>query len=112
MDIRVSPSACYFYVLLLSDGGYYTGITNNVSRRMDEHSKGRSKSTRSRLPVVRYHYAQCSTRQIARMYEVAIKNRGAARWLAMNARKLDVVYCVTACVVLFFFLQLTGNTGY
>ena len=39
------------YVLLCSDGTYYTGATNNVQRRLKAHnSKKGAKYTRSRTP--------------------------------------------------------------
>ena len=40
------------YVLECGDGSYYTGITNNLTRRLDAHRAGTaSKYTRGRLPV-------------------------------------------------------------
>jgi putative endonuclease len=41
------------YILKCADGSYYTGITNNLERRMNEHLSGASKEsyTSSRLPV-------------------------------------------------------------
>lgn len=41
------------YVLQCSDGTLYTGITNNVSRRLAAHNSGRgAKYTRSRKPCL------------------------------------------------------------
>ena len=40
------------YILECADGSYYTGITNDLARRLDRHRLGRaSKYTRCRLPV-------------------------------------------------------------
>ena len=40
------------YVLRCADGSYYTGITNDLSRRLDAHRAGKaSKYTRARLPL-------------------------------------------------------------
>ena len=40
------------YVLECGDGSYYTGVTNDLTRRLDQHRAGKaSKYTRSRLPV-------------------------------------------------------------
>ncbi|CAN5448442.1 hypothetical protein BH09BAC1_BH09BAC1_02450 [soil metagenome] len=43
----------YVYILLCADGSYYTGITNNLERRVKQHNEGldRSAYTYSRLPV-------------------------------------------------------------
>ena len=30
----------YIYILECSDGSYYTGVTNNVDRRIEEHQNG------------------------------------------------------------------------
>ncbi|MBD1384253.1 GIY-YIG nuclease family protein [Mucilaginibacter rigui] len=30
----------HVYILLCSDGSYYTGVTNNIERRMIEHESG------------------------------------------------------------------------
>ena len=40
------------YVLECADGSYYTGVTNNLARRLDQHRAGTaSKYTRGRLPI-------------------------------------------------------------
>ncbi len=32
--------AYHVYILLCSDGSYYTGVTNNLNRRLEEHNIG------------------------------------------------------------------------
>jgi putative endonuclease len=40
------------YVLRCANGSYYTGITNNLTRRLDAHRAGTaSKYTRARRPI-------------------------------------------------------------
>lgn len=40
------------YILECADGSYYTGITNNIKRRLAFHNRGQaSRYTRARLPV-------------------------------------------------------------
>jgi len=40
------------YVLLLSNGSYYTGITNNLEKRLKKHAAGKgSKCVRAHLPL-------------------------------------------------------------
>jgi len=41
----------YVYILLLSNGQLYAGITNNLQRRIKEHKTGKSSFTSKRLPV-------------------------------------------------------------
>ena len=38
------------YIIKLSNGDYYTGRTDNFSRRLKEHIRGEVKSTRNYLP--------------------------------------------------------------
>lgn len=71
----------YVYILLLSNNTYYTGITNNLARRLLEHNHGKSKSTCHHLPVILKHTEKFKTRNQARTKEVYIKNRGAKRYL-------------------------------
>src|SRR3984957_7032941 len=50
----------YVYILLCADGSYYTGITNNVDRRVEEHNMGANTSSYTflRRPVV-LKYSEC-----------------------------------------------------
>ena len=42
----------YMYILLCSNGQYYTGSTNNLERRLTEHQNGEGANfTRKHLPV-------------------------------------------------------------
>lgn len=41
------------YILECSDGTYYTGITNDLAKRIAKHDSGKgAKYTRSRVPVI------------------------------------------------------------
>jgi putative endonuclease len=43
----------FVYILKCSDDSYYTGVTNNLEKRINEHNSGMIKGyTFSRLPVV------------------------------------------------------------
>ena len=48
----------YTYIVKCSDSSYYTGITNNLERRLIEHNKGTLKSayTNDKRPVVLVWY--------------------------------------------------------
>ena len=47
----------YTYIVMCSDGTYYTGWTNNLQKRIDDHNAGRgAKYTKSRLPVKLVYY--------------------------------------------------------
>ena len=40
------------YILKCDDGSYYVGSTIDINKRQQEHQEGRSKFTKSRLPIV------------------------------------------------------------
>ena len=47
-----SPAEWHCYLLQCADGSLYTGITNDLAKRLAAHNNGTaSKYTRSRLPV-------------------------------------------------------------
>ena len=47
-----NPMKSYMYILLCSDGTYYTGSTKNLERRLEEHQNGEGANhTKKRLPV-------------------------------------------------------------
>lgn len=75
----------YVYILLLSDRSYYTGHTNNLTRRLTEHNKGQCISTKKHRPVILKHSEKFTTRNQAHLKEKHIKGRGASRYL--NQRK-------------------------
>jgi len=71
----------FTYILLLSNLTYYTGITDNLKRRLHQHNTGQSKSTRKHLPCKLMHTETFPTRKLARKKEVYIKKIGAKRYL-------------------------------
>ncbi|WP_138433107.1 GIY-YIG nuclease family protein [Winogradskyella algicola] len=51
----------YVYILKCSDGSYYTGMTNDLERRLIEHqTKASYGYTYKRLPVKLVWYLECS----------------------------------------------------
>jgi putative endonuclease len=64
----------FLYVLECSDGSFYTGVTKDVRRRLDEHNAGRaSKYTRLRLPVRLLYTEECAGRTEALVRECEVK---------------------------------------
>ncbi|AOW18347.1 hypothetical protein LPB03_13190 [Polaribacter vadi] len=65
----------YVYILLCSDKSFYTGMTNDLERRIIEHKSGKSKDsyTSSRLPLELKWYLECSDPRDAIQYEKKIK---------------------------------------
>ena len=80
----------YTYILKLSNNKFYTGITNSITRRIIEHLRGRSKSTKYNLPFQLIFLVSVHSRKEARKLEVYIKNKGAYKYMTLN--RLDGNY--------------------
>lgn len=66
--------AAYVYMLSCADGSLYTGWTNDLAKRLDNHQTGKgAKYTRGRLPVTLAYYETYETDSEARKRECAIK---------------------------------------
>jgi putative endonuclease len=62
------------YIVRCSDGTYYCGISNDVTRRILVHNSGRgSKYVRGRLPVVLVYVERCGNKSDALRREYEIK---------------------------------------
>ena len=64
------------YIIECSDGSLYTGIANDIDKRLKEHSNGTgSKYVKSRLPIKGVHWCTHSvyTRSEASKLEAKIK---------------------------------------
>jgi len=65
----------YVYILKCNDDTFYTGITTDIKRRVEEHNnsdKG-AKYTKSRRPLKLVYYEQCTNRSEASKREYSIK---------------------------------------
>ena len=61
-------------MLSCADGSLYTGWTNDLAKRLDNHQAGKgAKYTRGRLPVTLAYYETYETESEARKRECAIK---------------------------------------
>ena len=64
----------YTYIVKCSDGTFYTGWTNDLTRRMEAHNQGRgAKYTKARRPVILTYYETFETKEEAMKREYAIK---------------------------------------
>jgi predicted GIY-YIG superfamily endonuclease len=62
------------YVLKCGDGTLYTGITNDLSRRVKQHNEGTaSRYTRSRRPIKVIYQEPCRSKSSALKKEYAVK---------------------------------------
>ena len=73
---RVQVMSWYVYILKCSDNTYYTGVTKDLKRRVDEHNgddKKAAKYTKSRRPVRLFWSGPHESRSSACQREAAIK---------------------------------------
>ncbi len=63
-----------YALLSLMDDSIYVGMTSDLARRVDEHERGKVRSTRDRRPLKLIYSAECSTRKEARRLEVYLKS--------------------------------------
>ncbi len=64
----------FVYILRCRDGSLYTGITNDLKKRMVAHSNGKgSRYVRSRLPFRLVHSESFETKSLAMRRENEIK---------------------------------------
>ena len=64
----------YVYILKCADDSFYTGITNDLDRRLTQHNAGKaSRYTRSRLPVSREYHEEQPDQSSALKRELQIK---------------------------------------
>ena len=69
-----SDNTWFVYILCCDDGSLYTGITNDLTRRGEQHNAGTaSRYTRSRLPVLLVYQEAQGNRSVATKRELEIK---------------------------------------
>lgn len=65
---------CFVYIVQCKDKTFYTGWTNDLSKRIKNHNRGKgAKYTRSRLPVSLVYYNVYNTKSSAMKEEYRIK---------------------------------------
>lgn len=64
----------FIYILLCGDGSFYTGSTNDVEKRFEDHVEGRgARYTKSHKPVRIIYQEEFSTKSEALKREAEIK---------------------------------------
>ena len=73
------------YILECKDGKLYTGMSNDINRRVCDHNKGRGcRFTKYRHPVKLVYSKECGTRSAARKRELEIQS-------FTRSRKLNLI---------------------
>ena len=72
------------YILRCADGTFYTGITNDLEKRITAHNAGTAaKYTRTRTPVELVFSEPCADRSVASKREMEIKSLTRTEKLAL-----------------------------
>jgi putative endonuclease len=74
----------YYYVYVLeslTDGDWYTGYTENVRKRLDEHNSGKNNSTKNRRPFKLIYFEAGLNQQDALAREKYLKSGMGKRYL-------------------------------
>lgn len=89
----------YVYILKCSDGLTYTGITNNISRRFEEHQKGLNKDcfTYKRRPLELIFYQKFNDIDQAIYFEKKIKKWSGKKKLALASENFNLLQILFEC---------------
>lgn len=74
----------FFYTYVLKsrkDGRYYTGSTNDLKRRLEEHNSGQVESTKYRKPLDLVYFEARLNEHTSRLREQYLKSTWGKRYL-------------------------------
>lgn len=75
---------CWFYTYVLKcekTGTFYTGTTNNLERRSEQHNRGEVYSTKNKLPVKLVYFEACLNKDDAYRRERYLKTGMGKRYI-------------------------------
>jgi len=89
----------YIYILKCSDELLYTGVTNNISRRFDEHQNGLNKKcfTYNRRPIKLIFHQEFNDIEQAISFEKKIKRWSQQKKLALASEDYDMLQVLSEC---------------
>ena len=80
----------YTYILRCADGSLYTGWTNNLEKRIEQHNSGKgAKYTKGRRPVKLAYYEEFDTKEEAMRRECEIKRMTREKKILLIEHWLD-----------------------
>lgn len=79
------------YIVRCADDTLYTGITNDLEKRIQAHNEKRgARYTRSRLPVTLVYQEEADSRSTASQREIAIKKLTRTQKMALITDQLNI----------------------
>ena len=86
------------YILLCADGSYYTGSTNNLELRLQQHHCGEGANhTKKRLPVQLIYYEEFERVQDAFYREKQVQGWGRKKKEALIKAMSEELHRLAAC---------------
>ena len=83
----LKKDAWFVYIISCKDKTLYTGITNNIQKRLRDHTNGNgAKYTKNRAPFTLMYSEKCSDRIAASQREYQIKKMTRAQKLALLSK--------------------------
>ena len=80
------------YIVRCKDGSFYTGITNDLKKRIDKHNAGKAaKYTRNKRPVTLVYKELCENKSSALKRECSIKKLSRAKKEELIAKSTLIV---------------------
>ncbi len=89
----------YVYILKCSDDMLYTGVTNNIERRYEEHKKGLNRNcfTYSRRPIELIFHETFNDIEQAIYFEKKIKKWSRNKKLALAQGDCNMIKILSEC---------------
>ncbi|WP_104735612.1 GIY-YIG nuclease family protein [Hanstruepera ponticola] len=89
----------HVYILKCSDNFTYTGVTNNIARRLDEHQQGLNKNcfTYKRRPLKLIFQQEFNNIEQAIYFEKKIKNWSAKKKFALANGDFNMLQILSEC---------------
>jgi len=80
--------AWFVYILRCGDDSLYTGITNNIEKRINAHENGSgAKYTKGRGPLTLVYMQECADKSTAAKREMEIKKMGREKKEALVSKR-------------------------
>lgn len=79
----------YFYIYILKslkDGQFYTGYTQNIQKRLEQHNSGKVPSTKNRIPFELIYWEGCLNQQDATHREQYLKSSWGKRYIKQRLK--------------------------
>ena len=87
----------YVYILLsLKDNKFYTGKTNDLTKRLIRHNKGFVRSTKHRRPFILIYFEKYNSAKEAFLREIELKKPSAGKFKNKLREKLTIKYSPVA----------------